>query len=159
MTQSKNGIILLLFSCTLLFFTANSLAAKRSILYQVLYQDSEYYDDNAFGNKSIKVIRDWNTYADEVIKHTQEAIIDVNFSESQVVVIDMGNRPNTGYGVKISSVLEFDDYIVVYTKFSVGDYSSGECLPGEAITNPIVILKINSQKEIIVREKYKSDPC
>ncbi|QDP02622.1 protease complex subunit PrcB family protein [Thalassotalea sp. PS06] len=159
MMQYKNGLVFLLFFSSLLIFSANSLAAKRSILYQVLYQDSDFYDDNAFANKSIKVIRDWNSYADEVIKHTQDAIIDVDFSQSQVVVIDMGNRPNTGYGLKISSVLEFEDHIVVYSKFSVLDSSSGDCLPGEAINNPIIILKVDSQKEIIVREKYKTTTC
>ncbi|WP_394173788.1 hypothetical protein [Thalassotalea litorea] len=157
MKRTTNGFILIL-SAILSLLTPVTYAAKRAIPYQVLYQESEH-DADSFASKTIMVIRDWNAYTDAVVKHTNEEIVDVNFSQSQVLMIDMGNRPNTGYGLKINRVLEFDHHIVVYTKFSVLHDTSGECLPGEAITNPIVFLKINSLKEIIVREKYKPVTC
>ncbi|TLU64613.1 hypothetical protein FE810_11010 [Thalassotalea litorea] len=145
-----------IFCLMLLVLSPMTYAAKRAIPYQVLYQDSDHYSD-VFANKTIMVIRDWNSYTDAVVKHSSDEIIDVNFSESQVVLIDMGNRPDTGYGLKVARVLEFDDHIVVYTKFTVGSSSCG--LFGQAITNPIAIIKVDSQKEIIVREKFKSFEC
>lgn len=67
---------------------------------------------------------------------------------SNFVILNIGEKPTSGYSIEIEDVVENDKNIVVTVK-EVSPESNVNLI--QAITYPFLVLKINSKKEIIFR--------
>lgn len=135
---------ILLFSCS---STKNNSEVKKpatSALYEVLSQSSYQGKDV----KSFEVIKDKATLIKlyEGINDTE--IPKVDFAKARIIALFLGQRTSGGFEIKIKNVEEKGDKIYV----SVEEISPK---PGDmatmAITNPFVVAKINSTKEIVFK--------
>lgn len=115
-----------------------------SALYEVLSQSAYQGKDE----KSFEVISDKATLLKlyEAIHDTEVPKID--FKKQRIVALFLGQRNSGGYEIKIKNVEEKDNKIYV----TVEEVSPK---PGDmatmAITNPFVVAKINSTKEIVFK--------
>lgn len=115
-----------------------------SVLYEVLSQSAYQGKEE----KSFEVIKDKVALVKlyEGIHDTE--IPKVDFSKARIVALFLGQRSSGGYEIKIKSVEERDNKIYV----TVEEVSPK---PGDmatmAITNPFVVAKINSAKEIVFK--------
>lgn len=137
---------ILLFSCssTKTTETASKSEKNEAPLYEVLSQSAYQGRDE----KSFEVIGDKASLVKlyETIHDTEVPKID--FKKQRVVALFLGQRNSGGYEIKIKNVEEKDNKIYV-TVEEVGPK------PGDmatmAITNPFVVAKINSTKEIVFK--------
>lgn len=77
-----------------------------------------------------------------------EEVPEIDFSKQRVIAVFLGQRSTGGYSIKIKNVNERDNKIYV-------EVEKINPKPGEnatmAITNPYIIAKINSTKEIVFK--------
>ncbi|TGD59448.1 protease complex subunit PrcB family protein [Flavobacterium humi] len=104
--------------------------------YNGLPQKKYYVIDN---NEDLKVLF-------SQMKEDQVPAID--FKDSNVVVLNMGQKNTGGYDVYPEKILDEGNTIVLTIK----EVSPG---PGDmvttALTNPVCVVKVNSKKEIIIK--------
>jgi hypothetical protein len=93
---------------------------------------------------------------DSLLTTYGEEPISLDFTNTQALLVDMGQQNTGGYSIGISSVTEFDDYVqanVVY------NHPGNNCAVTLALTNPILIASIATNKEIRVSETTVSVDC
>ena len=137
---------ILLFSCssTKTTETASKSEKNQVPFYEVLSQSAYQGKEE----KSFEVISDKASLVKlyETIHDTE--IPKIDFKKQRVVALFLGQRNSGGYEIKIKNVEEKDNKIYV-TVEEVGPK------PGDmatmAITNPFVVAKINSTKEIVFK--------
>ncbi|WP_296145764.1 protease complex subunit PrcB family protein [uncultured Flavobacterium sp.] len=142
---------ILLFSCSTTKTTSEGNKATSEIkkpsgsaLYEVLsksaYQGKE--------EKSFEIIKDKAALVKlyEGIHDTE--IPKVDFSKARIVALFLGQRSSGGYEINIKNVEEKDNKI--YITIEEVSPNAGD-MATMAITNPFIVAKINSTKEIVFK--------
>jgi len=117
----------------------NNPALKYEILTESAYQGKE--------EKSFEVIDSDASLSKIYESINSEAVPEINFAKERVVALFLGGRNSGGYSVKIKSIEEREGKVYVSVE-EIGPK------PGEqvmmSLTNPFLIVKINTTKQIIV---------
>lgn len=89
----------------------------------------------------IQIISDSETYRSELIKYSNEEPSIVDFDTNQILLVDMGGRPNSAYSIDVDSIEKIGDSIQVNVSYvSPPD----TCPADDAVSNPFVFLLIDS---------------
>lgn len=71
-----------------------------------------------------------------------------DIQNSNFIVLNLGEKKSGGFGIKVESVVETDNNIIVTIK----EISpANEAMNTQNITTPYSIIKINSKKEILIK--------
>lgn len=133
-----------------------SSADTQAVSYQILHQAAV----NAYGDetsKSAVLLRDYQSYEDELIKRSSDSAAAVNFDTHSVLLIDMGPKPTSGYRIRLDSLVTEGDYVRAQVIHSVS--SGPNCNFGTALTNPYTFIEIESRKDVFVTEKVEVSDC
>ncbi len=71
-----------------------------------------------------------------------------DITSSNFVILNMGEKPTTGYSIGIEKIEETDQSIVIYVK-EVNPEPG--LMVNQIISHPYCVIKINSKKEIIIK--------
>ncbi len=126
-----------------------------NIAFSILY-GTDYINNGSFTTKSHKVITNQSDYDEELLNYltTQDSTID--FTTSNVLLVDMGQRNSGGYAIEVTKVEEYDDYAMATVKLT----KPGEnCTVSEALTNPFKFVEIPSKKELLITEELSITTC
>ncbi len=106
--------------------------------------------------KTIRILNNADDYRELLADYSAESSKDVDFNQYQIVLIDLGIRPNGGYGIRIDDVLEQANHVVVeFTQLTPGK----GCNYDAAQTNPYRFEAIKSLKEIVTQEAIAAATC
>lgn len=140
----------LLFGCV-----ATDQEAENRISHTTLHQGMNTVNSGS-EIKTIRILNNADDYQEVLADYSAESSKDVNFSQYQIVLIDLGIRPNAGYGIRVDDVLEQSNHVVVeFTQLTPGqgcDYSKAQ-------TNPYRFEAIKSLKEIVIQESIAAAKC
>ncbi len=128
---------------------------QEGISYQILHEgsDSSYPHPRS---KSATILRDLNSYEDELYKRSNEYQKPVDFDTHTVLLIDMGPKNTGGYTLRIESLLTENDYVRAHVVFTVpGD----TCVVATALTNPYKFIEVATTKDILVTEDVEVSDC
>lgn len=114
-------------------------------LFEVLSESAYQGRDN----ETFEIIKD-NASLKELYKSiNNENVPTIDFENNRVVALFLGQRSSGGYAIKVKNITEKENKIFV-------DIERIAPKPGEnatmAITNPYSIVKINSNKEIVINK-------
>lgn len=133
-------IILLLFSCK----TVVKIPEKK-LLYEVLLQQNDgggninFYEILSEPNEIKMLLNDENL---------KGKITEADVKQSNFVILNMGQKPTSGYAITVDNVEETDKQIIVKVKELRPDPNA---MLMQMITYPYTVLKVNSKKEIIIK--------
>ena len=124
---------------------------NRSVTFETIEKDL-YSGVDTPQNVVITNINDWKELWDETVTWTPDELPFVNFNESMVVAVFMGERISGGFNIEVLEIKEADNVIQVISRVTNPDSSRGVTL---ALTQPFHMIKINkTSKEIIFSELH-----
>lgn len=133
----KYSLILFTF---IAFSCANSGSENVKISFEVIHEGSY----SAIGDKRELIIYNDSQYRalmNDLYKNLDQMpkIPDVDFKKNSLVAVFIGSRASGGYGVKIDSIIETSNKLIV----NITETTPGKnCMVTDAITSPYVIVKI-----------------
>lgn len=134
-------LALVLFSCG----ANKNAAANLKPMYEVLLQQNDgggninFYEILSEPNE-IKML-----LHDEKLKGK---INTADVQQSNFVILNMGQKPTSGYSVTVDSVIETNENIVIKVREISPDPNA---MVMQVITYPYTVVKINSKKEILIK--------
>ena len=134
-------LTLILISCGA---TATKISAKRP-LFEVLTQqfyggaNIQFFEILSEPNE-IKMLQN-----DDKLK---KKIKPNDIQNSNFIVLNMGEKPTTGFKIGVESAVETDKNIVITVKESSPETGA---IVSQLVTNPYCVVRINSKKEIIIK--------
>ncbi|KDN54750.1 protease complex subunit PrcB family protein [Flavobacterium seoulense] len=134
------AIVLMLFSCK----TAEKVPTHKN-LYEVLLQKNDgggninFYEILSEPNEIKMLLNDENL---------KGKISEADVKQSNFVILNMGQKPTSGYAITVDNVEETDKQIIVKVKELLPDPNA---MLMQMITYPYTVVKVNSKKEIIVK--------
>lgn len=120
-------------------------SSEKNTLYDVLTQHSEgganirFFEILTEANE-IKMLQN-----DDKLK---KKIKSEDIQKSNFIVLNMGEKPTSGFKIGVESVVETDKNIIVTVKESSPE---PDAMVNQVITNPYCVVRINSKKEIIIK--------
>ena len=118
--------------------------AGAAVGFDVILTD-QYPANGIYGNREIEFISNQQAYDDTVSRYSSLQPADINFSNNQVILLNMGPRSTGGYSVTVSSVAESNGTLTVY----VTETSPAPgCMVPQAITSPYVFVRVHSVARI-----------
>lgn len=97
----------------------------------------------------------WNQH--DSIHYPQDPLPEVNFSETIVIAVFMGEFNTGGYGIEIKEILNINQLIVVKVEKT---FPGEGCILTEALSQPYHIVKINKiDKEITFETVERTIEC
>ncbi|MGM8361804.1 protease complex subunit PrcB family protein [Flavobacterium sp. ARAG 55.4] len=136
-----SALALVLFSCG----TSKKTNSYANRMYEVLLQQND-----GGGNIHFYEIL---SEADEIkmLLHDEKLKRKINAADvqqSNFVILNMGEKPTSGYAIAIDSVIETDENIVIKVREINPDPNA---MLMQVITYPYTVVKINSKKKIIIK--------
>jgi len=107
-------------------------------------------------SKGSRVFTSKQAYESELLNYSSELPKSIDFTQSRVFLVDMGERNSGGYSIEIDGITEHDGYVlatVVLTEPGDG------CMITQAITNPFQFIEVATTKEILIEEKIAQSSC
>lgn len=124
---------------------ASSLKNTEKPLFEVLTQQS----DGGASIRFFEILTEPNEIKmlenDENLKHK---INPNDIQNSNFIVLNMGEKPSSGYQIGIESVTETDKNIIVTIKETAPKTDN---MNSQSFTKPFCVVKINSKKEIVIK--------
>ncbi|MDH5711980.1 MAG: protease complex subunit PrcB family protein [Gammaproteobacteria bacterium] len=117
----------------------------------------DYPASGSFENRKLEVFRNQASLDASLATYAQlsQPYI-VDFSTSQAILINVGQRTSGGYSVKTDVVQEFSDHIKVFTTLTK---PGNGCLTTLALTYPFEIIEVQSTKEVIFEQQLIMYNC
>ena len=134
-------LALVLFSCG----ANKNTAANLKPMYEVLLQQNDgggninFYEILSEPNE-IKML-----LHDEKLKGK---INTADVQQSNFVILNMGQKPTSGYSITVDSVIETNENIIIKVREINPDPNA---MVMQVITYPYTVVKINSKKEILIK--------
>lgn len=119
---------------------------SKSLDFETIEKDS-YSGIETSQNVIVSNINDWEELWNETVTWTPDERPFVNFNESMVIAVFMGEQTSGGFEIEILELKEADDVIEVVSKFTVPDGGSGFTT---ALTQPFHMIKINKTDKNII---------
>lgn len=111
---------------------------------------------DVFFSKGIKVLATQARYDTELPRYSADSTATVDFSKQRILLLDMGERPSSGYAIIIDDIEDYEAHIVVNLELVV----PGEgCAVDGALTNPYQFVALSTTKEVLVRETLVTQAC
>jgi len=153
----KIKINMIVVAISLLFY-GNTLLNARSLEIKSFTINSSY-DENQTGiftNKSIKVLTTQNKYSDELLKYSTQSAKNFDFSDTNVVLIDMGKRLSSGYSFDVNILAENNTSKTIKITYYI---PGNKCIINTVITNPYKFIIIDGKKDLLFSEIVKVKEC
>lgn len=122
----------------------NAQANSSSNSFEIIYQNS----NSSIPKKSYRVIRNVEDFRAFFISMKEEKIPNIDFSNSNVLLLNMGKKNTGGYSVVPEKIIEDNGKLIMMIKET---YPKKGDMVTMAVTNPVCIVKINSKKEILIK--------
>ena len=130
-------------------------SGKDTLVSRVLHESSfNQYGDQT--SKSTVIIRDIQSYENELAKRSDEYREPVNFETHTVLLVDMGRRNSGGYRIWVESVVAENNYVRAQVILS---FPGENCVVAAAITNPYQFVEVSTTKDILLTEKIEIHDC
>lgn len=113
-------------------------------------------DSGGYTSKGYRVLTTDAAYQNELPVYSGDNPQTIDFEENRVILLDMGQRNTGGYGIGIESVSDAEDHVLVTVTLSV---PGRDCIVTQALTNPYQLVKINTDKEVLIQEKLHTTNC
>ncbi len=113
-------------------------------------------EGGVFTSRQSKVISTQEEYATELAIYTKAAPVNIDFKKGKVLLVDMGRRSSGGYTVRVASVDETDNWVVVNVELVM---PGPNCIVTMSLTNPYQFVFIPSLKEVLISEKLVVTEC
>ena len=111
-----------------------------------------YSGEDTPQNVIVNNINEWEDLWEKTVNWTPDELPSVNFGESMVLAVYMGEKTSGGFNVEILEVKETEELIIVVTKFTNPETEQGLTT---ALTQPFHMIKIGkTDKEIIFSELH-----
>ena len=86
-----------------------------------------------------------------------EGLGEVDFHRHRVVLVSFGTRPSGGYRLRVESVQQADDRVVVHV---TEEQPGARCMAAAVLTNPWVLLRIPvADTPVRVARRTRTVPC
>jgi len=111
---------------------------------------------NLTNNKNIEVLKSQNEYSEKLLEYSTKTAEVLDFTQANVILIDAGERPNSGYSFSIKDISQNTKSVtlnIVYEK------SGKNCTTNTVISNPYKFIWIKSKKELLISEKIEIKDC
>jgi hypothetical protein len=133
--------------------TTNTQNVQAGITYKVIHSGISSFAPGVLESmRAAKIYTNEFSYEADLAKYVEEQPVAVNFGDSSVVTLNMLSKPPFKSLVSISSVIEFDNHVVVNILLSV---PNSTCLFfGEAPESSYLYAVINTRKTILFNEQY-----
>lgn len=108
--------------------------------------------------KQQNVVTNQTEFERQLSSYTSEPAPTVDFNENRVLFLNMGSQTSGGYTITIDSVVpdKSGDAVVVNAVY----HSPGpKCFVTLALTDPYLVLRVVTTKDITVNEIYKTTRC
>jgi hypothetical protein len=138
--------------------SVNTQSAVTEITFEVVHKNDGMSSNPVFsseGTESLryaKVLHNQLAYEEELAKYPEEQPRALNFNESSLVAINMGQKGSSGYSLSVSSVVEEDKYVLVNLLHN--DPTS--CVRLSVVTQPYLFVLINTKKPILFSEQLNA---
>ncbi len=118
--------------------------ADASVSFEVLLTDSGP-KNGVLGNRKFEFINNQVSYDEAVARYSGEVTTQLDFTNSQVVLLDIGQRGTGGYSVRVDRIVESNGSIgIIATEISPG----AGCFTTSASTSPYVFIKVLSTNRV-----------
>jgi 6-phosphogluconolactonase (cycloisomerase 2 family) len=109
-------------------------------------------DNGVLGNRKIEFINNQISYDEAVSRYSSEPTELIDFTQNQVVLLDMG-QTGGGHTIRVDSISEMDGKLSIYAT----ETSPGEgCYVSLTFTSPYVFVRVSSTarvESIVVNEE------
>ena len=109
------------------------------------------------GQKTLRVIDNDYDYAAVLDDYSTDAAATLDFSDYQVVLIDLGLRTSSGYAIRLDKAEEHDDYVRMRLTTLIP--AAGCTAYSSAYTNPYRFEAVETGKEILFSEDQEENSC
>ena len=117
---------------------------------------SAYSTFESGGAKITEFYQDQVSYDNAINAYSLQVSEAIDFNVSQVALVSMGGQPNGGYSFAEESVLDVGDYIELNLRL----VSPGaNCIVTTAVIHPFRLLKIDSKKDVRIKERKVVKNC
>jgi len=117
---------------------------------------SAYSTFESDGAKIVEFYQDQVSYDNAIHAYSLQVSEAIDFNVSQVALVSMGDQSNGGYSFAEESVLDVGDYIEMNLRL----VSPGaNCVVTTAVIHPFRLLKIDSKKDVRIKERKVVNNC
>ncbi|HEX8562116.1 MAG TPA: protease complex subunit PrcB family protein [Flavobacterium sp.] len=81
-------------------------------------------------------------------EHLKRKIKSEDTATANFIILNMGEKPTSGYSITIDSVEETADEVIFKVKEKAPDEGT---MSAQVITHPYTIVKVNSKKQIVIK--------
>lgn len=123
----------------------------------VVIHESQFIEYGSYSSKGSKVLLSQNDYEKELVKYSSESPVNLDFSISKVLLLDMGKRNTGGYTININEVARLNDHVIVYLNLIKPDSS---CVTTSSLSNPYQFVKIDTtETNVLIKESLVTKKC
>jgi len=115
-----------------------------------------FIENGMFTSKGSKVITSQSEYETELMVYSSETADTLDFSEGQVLLVDMGLRSTGGHSIDVINITVHSNHVVATVVLSM---PGANCLITPANTNPYQFVWVPNQSEILITEKLVTVDC
>ncbi len=109
------------------------------------------------GQKTLRVMDNSYDYIAVLDDYSTDSAATLDFSDYQVVLIDLGLRTSSGYAIRLDKAEEHDDYVRI--RFTTLIPAAGCTAYSSAYTNPYIFEAVETGKEILFSEDQEENSC
>jgi len=135
---------------------AASITEPSDIKYTVIHGNSYLDGGMHLTSKGSRVFSSQDAYQNELLNYSSDQPVQVDFTKSKVLLLDMGQKATGGYGIEIEKIADSNDAAIV--SVALVEPGSG-CLVTQSLTNPYEFIEISTNKEILIEEKLVLKSC
>jgi hypothetical protein len=123
--------------------------------YSVIHSETSFVNIE-LQSKGHRVFSSQEAYESELLNYSNELPVSIDFTQSQVVLLDMGVRPTSGYSIGIEEITENEDYVLLTVALYISKSCGNSVSYTQALTHPFEFVEVTTSKEILIEEKLVS---
>jgi len=147
-------LVVLLMVCALINACVPNTEATLTI--DVLHEGHNRNLNGNFTSRVSWVFHSQDDYDNALTTYTDEYSETLDFSEGRVLLVDMGLRNTGGYSINVTSVVEYDNYVLASVVLTE---PGTNCIVSQAHTNPFQFVWVPSTKELLINETLEITSC
>ncbi len=102
------------------------------------------------------VLHSEDKYENALTAYTEEYSETLDFSEGKVLLVDMGQQSTGGYSINVTSVIEYDHYVLAKVVLSI---PGTNCMVTQAPSYHFQFVWIPSTKDLYINETLEINSC
>jgi hypothetical protein len=128
---------------------------RTDVDFEVIHQGSSNNSGDSH-DRRVRFLTDQIAYEDELAKYSSTSARDIEFSDAQLLLVDMGTQPTGGYSVAVSDVYEESDVVNLIISYT---HPESDCSVTQAETDPYLFIRLDSSLDVILTEEIAYTAC